>query len=576
MATALILLAAIWLRFRHVDWDQGHLLHPDERGLLFVAQGLSLPSSATALWDVTHSPLNPLRLPDGSPSYFAYGHLPLYLAAALQHVIVADDRLIRLALTSRILSAFFDVLTVLGAYRLAKDIDGRPAGILGATFLATAIAHIQSAHFGTVDTTLSCFCTYCIWFVVRFLHTGRQGYISAAGILAGLAIGTKATALLLIVPLLFTVVRQQHRLIAICLKLLSLVAISFGLSNPYALLDFTVYVTALSTQQAMVSGTLPVAFTYQFTDTVPVFYTIRQHAWWLLGPILTFSGYAGLVRWVAEGVKSHSHFVGALWVVVTLIATTGQFAKFPRYTLMFTPVLCASAAGFLIYVAQRKWLRRSGTLLVAIAVITSLTYACAFDRMYLQPHPWLAASRWIYATYQSPIRLTTESGDETLPIPMEIDGTLMIREQLYLHRTLDVAHRPEDTEKLRQFSTILSETDLLVLASARHYGMVLRLADRFPISAAYYRALFTGDLGFEVQSTFSRHPSAFGVAWQDDPFAGSGIEIPAQLLTLPKLPLGAADESFTLYDHPTVIVFTNANHLPVERIRAAIIDHLRY
>ncbi|MEW6233500.1 MAG: hypothetical protein AB1566_14470, partial [Chloroflexota bacterium] len=56
---ALILLAAAGLRVYGIDWDQGHYFHPDERWLLMVTEGTSLPSSLAQALDPSRSTLNP-------------------------------------------------------------------------------------------------------------------------------------------------------------------------------------------------------------------------------------------------------------------------------------------------------------------------------------------------------------------------------------------------------------------------------------------------------------------------------------------------------------------------------------
>ena len=66
----LILLVAAILRFRGLDWDEGHWLHPDERQIFFVVSDLGWPDSETQAFS-SDSPLN--------PHFFAYGSLPIYL-----------------------------------------------------------------------------------------------------------------------------------------------------------------------------------------------------------------------------------------------------------------------------------------------------------------------------------------------------------------------------------------------------------------------------------------------------------------------------------------------------------------
>src|SRR5438309_9372195 len=68
----LILLAALALRLSNLDWDGGHLFHPDERYILMTTDALRLPWPPNL--DVLLSPDSPLN-----PKGFAYGSLVFYM-----------------------------------------------------------------------------------------------------------------------------------------------------------------------------------------------------------------------------------------------------------------------------------------------------------------------------------------------------------------------------------------------------------------------------------------------------------------------------------------------------------------
>ncbi len=73
----------------------------------------------------------------------------------------------------------------------------------------------------------------------------------------------------------------------------------------------------------------------------------------------------------------------------------------------------------------------------------------------------------------------------------------------------------------------------MVLSSARIYSSIERLPHRFPVALRYYQTLFDGSLGFELVGDFHSFPSFLG-------------------LTIPDL---SAEEQFTVYDHPRVLIF---------------------
>ncbi|MBI2443099.1 MAG: hypothetical protein HYV40_04310 [Candidatus Levybacteria bacterium] len=89
----------------------------------------------------------------------------------------------------------------------------------------------------------------------------------------------------------------------------------------------------------------------------------------------------------------------------------------------------------------------------------------------------------------------------------------------------------------------LAQTDYIILSSNRLYTPLQKLTNCdvlpsgrcYPQTAMYYRALFQGLLGFKKVAEFTSFPT-----------------IP--LLNIPIDDQGA-DESFTVYDHPKVMIF---------------------
>ena len=75
-----------------------------------------------------------------------------------------------------------------------------------------------------------------------------------------------------------------------------------------------------------------------------------------------------------------------------------------------------------------------------------------------------------------------------------------------------------------------------------------RLRDRYPMSSQYYRMLFAGDLGYRPVAEFTAYPRLGGLIIRDD----------------------NADESFSVYDHPHVLVFENTGRLKPELLRARL------
>jgi hypothetical protein len=604
---SLILLVGALLRFSHADWDGGHQLHPDERGILFVAQTIALPDSLSEALTPSRSPLNPFRTPEGERRDFAYGHLPLYVTTLARHLLdlpndslpgdsflgrllntSAQPRFVHLTYVGRALSALYDTLTILAAWLLARELFNRRAARLAAAFTAVAVLHVQNAHFGTVDSMLSLFATLTLWLLTRHAKTGCRRDSLLAGLCFGLAVGSKTTAILLTVPILaahLTLEKRpaDHRGRFPAIRLadartfgLTLLAalLVFAVTNPYALLDPVPFVRETTTQAMMTSGALDWPFTRQYARTLPLWYTIEQQARWTLGLPLTLAAYAGLIWMTRRTLTSCARpdAVALAWAGTMLLAVGLQYARFPRYALPLTPTLFVFAAGMLTIPQStpqpaRPALRTATALLI---LIPTTLYALAFTAMYRTPHPWITASRWIYRTLPPGTAIAVEYWDDPLPLDIVVDGTGYLRDSVYDTRMLDPLAEPDDADKLDALLSDVSEADFVIFSSNRLYGVIPRLDDRYPLTAAYYRALFAGDLGFTPVESFTRTPNLFGLALVDDPFTRPGLESPLTG-TPPAISLGPADESFTVYDHPLVLVFHNDARLSADDLRTIVL-----
>ncbi len=91
------------------------------------------------------------------------------------------------------------------------------------------------------------------------------------------------------------------------------------------------------------------------------------------------------------------------------------------------------------------------------------------------------------------------------------------------------------------------------MSSTRQLGSITRLPPRYPLTIAYYEALFAGRLGYELVETFLadmrigplRVNDVFGaLAWGREPEVG-----------WPPPGVWAAEEAFSVYDHPPVWIF---------------------
>lgn len=657
---AILLLAAV-LRLTGLDWDDYQHHHPDERYIAWVATTVEFPPlgeiSRPENWQPTTSSFNPFHWPpeassegivvlQGEPRDFAYGHVPLYLGVLATRVteriapfltsVLPSDWLIvadvlngagrvefhHLTAVGRALTALFDVGTVLFVFLLGRLLYSPGAGLLAAAFVAIAVLHIQLAHFFTSDPFMTFFVVAAIYFmaaaqteVSQSARTGARRRevvnLSLAAIMTGLAIGSKFTSILLVLPLLWAAVTvevtgRRWRMKAL---VLGVVLLTFVVTNPFAVIDWTCppadasgilegvrstlsrscYLQNITTQNAMVRGQLDLAFTRQYDVTMPYLYQMEMLIRWGLGPLLGIVGFAGLGWAIVTAWRSvrdsteHGGWLGRsahfpvftvlLWVVPYLVLTGSFYVKFMRYMQPAVPFLLLFGAAMIW-----QWRSRGGRLVVVAAcLVTGVAYAVSFVNIYQEEHPWNAASRWIYDNIPTGTMILSEQFDDYLPVTMRVDGIPRLRNE-YPNVELTWLSNPDaadDETKLMSNLESMAEADYLTILSNRVYGVIPRQRDRYPLSGQYHQLLFDGELGYELVWAGDRSPSLFGVDLRADTFGWPGLRPPEGLAEYlgnrPKLSLGRVDESFIVYDQPVTMIFRNVDRLTAEQMRAAFI-----
>ena len=124
------------------------------------------------------------------------------------------------------------------------------------------------------------------------------------------------------------------------------------------------------------------------------------------------------------------------------------------------------------------------------------------------------------------------------------------------------------SDKLERIVTTLDQGDILAISSNRQYGTVPRLSQRYPLSEAYYRAL----LGCGVPHTIS---DCMARAQPGEVRGELGYDLVAVFQNDPRLgPFTFndqyAEEAFTVYDHPKVLIFAKTEAFSAEALRARL------
>ena len=131
----------------------------------------------------------------------------------------------------------------------------------------------------------------------------------------------------------------------------------------------------------------------------------------------------------------------------------------------------------------------------------------------------------------------------------------------------------DNLEKLTRFIGTLTRGDYIFMSSNRQWATITRVPERYPLTTAYYRALigcptdkdviwcynvakpgmFEGQLGFELAAVFESFPT---------------LDIPGLLHW--EVNDQFAEEAFTVYDHPKVLIFRKSADFNAAHLRSVL------
>ena len=551
----LILASAAIFRYAGNSWDSYQLLHPDERFLLMTVSSLKLPSGIGEYLDEARSPLNPLN---HGHATFAYGTLPTTGLRAVSALLGLND-LSDLAALGRFLSATLDLGVVVWLYLLAMRLyRDRRIALLAAFFYAAAVLPIQQAHFFVVDPFLNFFLTAALYFLVRYDKAPGWRSSAAMGLFLALAMACKISAGLFVVAILGVYARQTRRAApgrrgTAILQFLFVGLTGFAvfrLVQPEAFrfaslwnpLPSARWLNSLAETLAVASGEVDLPSSDQWAGRTPLLFPWLNMVIWGTGiaaGIAAWAGWAVAARRLLLG-RHRLHLAPVLWIGGLFLYQGTRWIFTMRYFLPLYAPLFVLGAWLLVRwfdisahhgIPRPPWWRRRGLALAAcgFAAAASLFWALAFTAIYRTSHSRVAATRWIYAHLPKGTSLANEVWDD--PLPLRMDGHDPFGGE---YHGLDMRWYDEDTpRKLADALDWFDRTEYIILSSNRLSGSIPRLPARYPMTTLYYRALFDGRLGFDKVKEFTSFPRL------------GRIVIPTQ----------TAEEAFTVYDHPVVMIF---------------------
>lgn len=276
-------------------------------------------------------------------------------------------------LVARYVSAIAGVATVYVVYRIGKRVQGAPAGLLAAGFLAVAHLHVRDSHFATTDVTLTLFLAAAALHLIDVAEHGTLRSYIWAGIFTGLAVSTKYVGLLLPGVLVFAhamrhsgtsdqLWRDRARNAArdpLPWAYLGAGVATFVLTSPYAVLDWGLFTMHFRFQMNHLAGghglDLGLGGIYHLRHTLP-----KGLGWPLFAAAVAGGAWATL---------THTRRAAVLFLFPTLfyISTATGRTVFLRYMLPLLPFLCVAAGWWIA-----EWFPRVKKRRLQLAVLAAM------------------------------------------------------------------------------------------------------------------------------------------------------------------------------------------------------------
>jgi len=508
----LILLIGILLRFFNLTWGEGYYFHPDEN-------------------NIARSILN-LSWPKLNPQFYAYGQFSPYLtyfSAQFYNLLSFIHYQRKLNFSEAIFflrfwSALSNSVTIYLIYLIGKKFFHLrlPFSLVSPFLTAFIPGLIQAAHFGTTESLLTFFFVTIIYFSLNFLKTNHKRNLLIAGILSGLAIGTKISgAIFLIAPLSATIIhsivsKKKNKLMIYQISIIVVAAAVFAvLSSPYLVINYPESFSILKYEIDIAQGKIPIFYTRQFRHTVPYVFQIKKIFPYVLGWPLFILGIIGFLLTIISLIKNFSkkdkmknkldigHWILNISFLVYFLYNGQLFAKWTRFMTPILPFFALFAAYGLKkihhYLSQKISSPTILYTLYSILLLSILPGVFFFASIYTQSDIRLTASKWIYQNIPENSIILSEAGN-VVNFPI---SNIQAQKKYLKVINFDFYNLEKDPQLQKQLISALKQTDYIIIPSRRIFVNHLRSPHQYPLTAKYYQLLFSNKLGFKEIKQFS-------------------------------------------------------------------------
>lgn len=534
----LIIAIGAFFRFFGLNWDQGFHLHPDERFLTMVGIASKLPNNFFIYLNPTLSPFNPTN---NNFSFFVYGIFPITLVKFLA-VFFKMDTYDSFTMLGRFISALFDTMTMILVFFTAKILVDKAKlnqkiPLIAALFYAIAVFPIQSAHFFTTDVFLNFFTFLSIYFILKYENSKKIAWLLLSAIAFGIALACKVSALAAL-PLLVGLITLgvYKRGVVKTLTIVGIFLLSFyiilRLSDPYIFQSPNPFDIHLNTQFITSISTLnsynnPQAWYppgVQWIHKTPILFSLINIFLFGVGPLYFLFTCIGI--FLVLKTKKNPFIAVITWIIVFFIYQSTQYVKTMRYFLFLYPFFAIFAAVGYVYISKKI-----NKYFLFLIILFILAWPLMFLNIYAKPHTRVDASYWIEQHIPGHSIILTEYWDDPLPLPV-----FGVAEKNYTIEEMHVFDK-DTPEKWRMMNTMLKDGNYIILSSNRGWGSIPTVPEDYPKMTKFYQDLLSNKLHYKKIAEFTSYPSLL--------YIGIPLTIPDDI----------AEEAFTVFDHPKVLIF---------------------
>lgn len=338
------------------------------------------------------------------PRFYNYPSLFIYITTFAVALIVGsgvDPTTTNVYLAARVVTVVTGTLAVGVTLWAGWILYGGPGAFIAALILAVMPIHVQHSHFATVDVPSTLFVAAALGFAGCVLKRGLWRDYLLAGIMAGLAAGTKYNAGLVILAVVaahflrdglrWRAMRDPRIWAAVGCTLAA-----FLVSTPGVLLRFSDFWYGFSYELKHSSTGHGLVFVGTGNGFI---YTFISSMWYGMGPYVSILFLVSAVWAVVKRDKPALMLLAFIIPYYVLISVSQ--VRFARYIIPVLPAVVLLTGWFADYWYRQFSGRFRAKIMVYWAflffVLLTLNYTLALNSLFSNPDPRERAAEWINA-----------------------------------------------------------------------------------------------------------------------------------------------------------------------------------